>query len=141
MATRKPELQVGRDGISRKLGWFSIGLGLTELAIPRALSRAIGVTTGGHTTTTVRAMGAREIAQGIALLLRPHRAGPLWTRVVGDVIDLALLAYAVRAKRSSGARLGLAIASVLGVALIDVLASRRVHTRGERTASYSVSLT
>src|SRR5690349_14118930 len=30
-------------GLTRALGWFSVGLGLTELLAPRALARAIGV--------------------------------------------------------------------------------------------------
>ncbi len=119
----------GQDGelLSRGLGWFSIGLGLAEVAAPRMLARMIGVDESGGTPVTVRAMGAREIANGVGILARPRRAGPLWTRVVGDALDLALLGYAMNAKRISMRRLGLAMFSVLGVTVLDVYATRRMQ--------------
>jgi hypothetical protein len=120
------EAHVG-NGTSKKLGWFSIGLGAAELAVPRIVSRAIGIDPKGHTTTTIRAMGAREIGTGVALLSRPDEPAMRWARVVGDAIDLGLLAYAFAEKRRSSMRLGIAIGVVLGVALIDVLASRKLH--------------
>jgi uncharacterized membrane protein len=122
-------------GLSRGLGWFSIGLGLAEVAAPRMLARAIGIDSNGRTPLTVRAMGARELANGFGILARPLRPGPLWTRVVGDVLDLALLAYAFRVKRTSSARLGAAIASVLGVAVLDVIASQRMQRAHAHAAS------
>lgn len=123
--TKKPDDEHVGNGTSRKLGWFSLGLGAAELAAPRALSRAIGVEPKGRTATAIRAMGAREIGSGVALLSRPHDAGPRWARVIGDLIDLGFLAYAATAKRKSSWRIGLAIGAVIGVALIDVLASRK----------------
>jgi hypothetical protein len=124
--TKKPdEAPVVGNGTSRKLAWFSVGLGAAELAAPRVLSRAIGIEPKGGTATAIRAMGAREIGNAVALLSRPHDAGPRWLRVLGDVIDLGFLTYAAAAKRKSSVRIGIAIAAVLGVALIDVLATRK----------------
>jgi uncharacterized membrane protein len=111
--------------LSRGLGWFSVGLGLAELAAPRALARAIGIDDRGRTGATIRVMGARELASGLGILARPQRALPLWARVFGDAIDLAFLAWAFSSKRTHTQRLVGAMASVAGVAVVDVLASRR----------------
>jgi uncharacterized membrane protein len=121
------------SGLSRGLGWFSIGLGLAEIAAPRMLARAIGVDPKGRTGTAIRAMGARELASGLGILARPQRALPLWARVAGDAIDLAFLGWALGARRTSTQRLVGAIATVAGVAALDVFASRRV-ARAERAA-------
>ncbi len=112
-------------GLSRGLGWFSVGLGIAELAAPRALACAIGVDPRGRTGAAIRVMGARELANGLGILARPRRALPLWARVAGDAIDLAFLAWAFSSKRTHTQRLVGAIASVAGVAVLDVLASRR----------------
>jgi len=124
-------------GLSRGLGWFSVGLGLAELAAPRALARAIGVDPRGHTGVAIRAMGARELANGLGILARPQRSLPLWARVAGDAIDLAFLAWALGARRTHTQRLVGAIASVAGVAALDVLASRRA-ARSQRAAARPV---
>jgi uncharacterized membrane protein len=123
-ARRISELPNG-TGLSKGLGWFSVGLGIAELAAPRALARAIGIDHRGRTGATIRAMGARELANGLGILARPRRALPLWARVAGDAIDLAFLAWAFGARRTHTQRLVGAIASVAGVAALDVLASRR----------------
>ena len=120
--------------LSRGLGWFSVGLGVAELAAPRALARAIGVDPRGLTGATIRAMGARELANGLGILLRPRRALPLWARVAGDAIDLAFLAWAFGAKRTSTQRLVGAAASVAAVAALDVIASQRA-TRAKMLAA------
>jgi uncharacterized membrane protein len=125
--------QVDGAGLARGLGWFSVGLGLAELAMPRMLARAIGVDPRGRTEAAIRAMGARELANGLGILARPERALPLWARVAGDAIDLALLGWALGAKRTHTQRLVGAIASVVGVAALDVLASRRTG-RAQRAA-------
>jgi len=120
-------------GLSRGLGWFSLGLGLAEIAVPRVLARAIGVDHRGRTGATIRAMGARELANGLGILARPRDALPLWARVAGDAVDLAFLAWAFGAKRTHTQRLVGAIAAVAGVAALDVLASRRA-VRSQRHA-------
>ncbi|MBA3538580.1 MAG: SRPBCC family protein [Deltaproteobacteria bacterium] len=123
-------LSPGQEGdganLSRGLGWFSIGLGLTELVAPRRLARAIGISPGGRTQTTVRAMGIRELLQGIGILFRPRSAGPTWSRVVGDVIDLALLGWSASAKRTNTQRVAGAMVAVVGTTALDLYASQRL---------------
>jgi uncharacterized membrane protein len=114
------------------LGWFSIGLGLAELAAPRALAKVIGARDDQPTTTLLRAYGARELANGIAILAQPDRAAWLWTRVGGDAIDLSSLAVELNAEDGHRGRLTAATAAVLGVTALDVLCARRLSGQGSR---------
>lgn len=68
-------------GLSRGLGLFGLGLGLVELAAPRAVARAIGVDPEGRTALALRTLGLREVVSGLAILLSPRRPLPLWARV------------------------------------------------------------
>jgi len=43
LESRRLSAEENRDQLVRGLGWFSIGLGLTELLFPRALGRCIGI--------------------------------------------------------------------------------------------------
>ena len=120
---------------SRGLGWFSIGLGMTELLAPRTLARAIGVSEDHD--RLLRALGVREIMSGVGLLARPKPTGFAWSRVAGDIMDLSLLGAAMMQMRSQPMsvsrsqdddrrRLTFAIAMVAGVTLVDVIASARL---------------
>jgi len=84
--------------LARGLGWFSLALGVTELAVPRTLARVIGVEPSGRSSTVLRLSGAREILTGLGVLAQPRRAPPLWVRVAGDAVDLAALGMAARSR-------------------------------------------
>jgi hypothetical protein len=71
---------------ARALGWFSIGLGVAELVMPRALARAAGMP---NVPTLTRLYGLREIGVGIGLLASKDPAPWLWARVAGDALDMA----------------------------------------------------
>lgn len=137
------EMQSTRDTrdltLARGLGWFSVGLGLVQLAAPGSLAELMGLCETDRTRKTMRALGAREIANGVAILSRPRRAGPVWSRVVGDAIDLALLGWSLRAKRRSTPRLAGAIAAVIGVTALDLFASDRLSGQ-QRPHAYSITI-
>jgi uncharacterized membrane protein len=109
--------------LARGLGWFSIGLGVAELVAPRQVARLIG---SPARTGLLRALGMREIASGLGILSRPRPAGWLWSRVVGDAMDLALLGAAYRSPRANPDRIAAATAAVAGVTALDVLSSSRL---------------
>ena len=120
---------------SRSLGWFSVGLGLTELIAPRPLARLIGVNEDHD--RLIRALGAREIVSGLGLLARPKPAGFAWSRVGGDIMDLSLLGAALMQSRSQPLsvsrsldddrrRLTATICVVAAVTLVDVITSVRL---------------
>jgi uncharacterized membrane protein len=52
--------------------------------------------------------------------------GWVWSRVAGDAVDLAFLSSVVRSQPSNPRRTALAAATVVGVAVIDALAARRL---------------
>ena len=112
------------------LGWFGIGLGLAELLVPRRLARAIGVPHEHH--RLIRAMGVREIANGIGVLAYPSSPSGVWGRVAGDIIDLACLGAAFTSERSNRGRLTAAVAAVAGATAMDVLCAQQL-TRGVTT--------
>jgi len=109
--------------IAKGLGFFSLGLGLTELFAPRWLGRLIGA--GEEHRRLVQLFGVREIAAGITILAAPRPGKGLWARVLGDALDVAAL---VAALRSTGqrARVAGALGAVAGVTALDVYTARRL---------------
>jgi hypothetical protein len=107
------------------LGLFSIGLGLTEVIAPRALARWIGVDGDDRTAIALRAAGVREIGNGVAILARPRTPATLWSRVVGDALDLGILGWLGGTRRERTTRLAIAVGAVLGVMALDVLGARK----------------
>jgi uncharacterized membrane protein len=115
------------DVLAMGLGWFSVGLGLAELTAPRSLARLIGIRRDDDAMSTLRAFGAREVANGIAILSEPNRPAWMWGRVAGDAIDLLSLLQAgkVDARKTSAAA-----AAVLGVAAVDLYCAQRLAGDG-----------
>ena len=103
-----------------------MGLGALELLAPAQVARLIGVTDTARNRLALRALGARELAAGTGLLV-PRRPGRwLWSRVAGDVIDLALLGGVLASNgRTRAARTTGALAVVAGVTAVDLWASLR----------------
>jgi uncharacterized membrane protein len=115
--------EIDESTLSQTLAWVSFGIGAAELLAPKALGRAIGV---GDRPTVMRLLGAREIVTGIGLLSGKAPGLWAWARVAGDVMDLALLGAAARSPGADTKRIAAAASSVLGVAALDVYASRRL---------------
>jgi uncharacterized membrane protein len=123
------------EQLAQVLGWFSVGLGLAELAAPRAVSQLIGLPKN-TSISTLRAFGVREIGNGIAILSQPANSAWLWSRVGGDALDLSWLASAGKSDDADRGRLSVAMAAVLGVTALDVLAAQQL-TRGGNGAATS----
>lgn len=139
----QPHPDIAAANLSRGLGWFSVALGVTEIAAPDMLSQAIGIKPRPGTSWLLRAMGLRELLAGAGVLMQPRRSLPLWTRIAGDVIDLALLAAATRTRNASTVRLAGALAAVAGVTALDVIAARRNQravTEARQPAIFSVTI-
>jgi uncharacterized membrane protein len=110
-----------RETLNRSLGWFSIGLGLTQLLAPKALGRAIGV---GDQSTVMRLCGVRELASGVGLLSGKAPAAFATSRVIGDVMDLALLGASLRSPQADPSRIAAAATAVASVTAVDMYASK-----------------
>jgi uncharacterized membrane protein len=137
------------DGVVMSLGWFSIGLGLAELLMPRQVARLIGIAPTKSAVNTIQAFGAREVGTGLAVLMSPHQAGPMWGRVAGDAIDLTFLGMATRLPGASPGRLTAAALAVSGVAVADAWAAahlsrnngtRRSHGRDDVDVRDSITI-
>src|SRR4051812_24624467 len=109
----------GADRLAQALGWFSIGLGVSEILAPRPLSRFIGI---DEHPWLMRALGIREMLSGVGIVAQSHPAW-LWSRVAGDGMDLALLAVATAGRNSNKGKLFAATAAVAGVAALDTVLS------------------
>jgi uncharacterized membrane protein len=107
---------------------FSLGLGLAEVVAPGALANFIGVDDDDQARTILRAYGAREIGTGLGILAQKRPAGWMWGRVGGDVLDIATLAAAMNRPEADRAKIGRAIAMVLGVTALDVYCAQRLST-------------
>jgi uncharacterized membrane protein len=120
----------GGDGVrlARALGWFSVGLGVAELAAPRQVSRLVG--SSRRRPRLLQALGAREIVSGVGVLMGRRRAGWMWSRFAGDLVDLALLGAALSDRKSERGRAAAATAAVAGVTALDFLAARKLQRSG-----------
>jgi uncharacterized membrane protein len=114
------------DKLAHGLGWFSIGLGAAQILAPRAMSRLVGVKDADGNKGLMRALGMREIAAGVGLLMDPKPTGFAAARVAGDAMDLALLVNTLTTPENDKGRALLATAAVVGVGLLDVLASEEL---------------
>jgi uncharacterized membrane protein len=114
------------EKLSDFLGWFSLGLGASQVLMPRVVSKICGVDDSDGNTALMRAIGVREIACGIGILSKERPSSWLWSRVVGDVMDLALLGKVMTNDENHRGRTSFATASVLGVLAIDALAAQQI---------------
>jgi uncharacterized membrane protein len=117
------------------LGWFSIGLGLAEVAAPHFVARLIGAPSDDRTRSVLRSYGAREITNGIAILTQPGEAKWLWSRVGGDAVDLAALAGVLGSDNATRGRAIFAAASVLGVAALDVMCATQLSAQADSSVT------
>jgi hypothetical protein len=111
------------ERVAKALGIFSLGLGVAQLIAPNGLSRLIGV---GNAGRLMQGLGAREIASGVGILKNERPAGWLWSRVGGDVMDLALLGAALKNAGSEKRKVAAAAVLVGGIAIFDLVMSRRM---------------
>lgn len=123
-----PSSLTAADNLARGLGWFSIALGLTELFGARKMARALGLE---GSETLICLFGVRELGAGMATLSTEKPFG-LWSRVVGDALDLITLATALDAPPRQRKNVLLAIAAVGSVTVLDVIAARAVSAERAR---------
>ena len=122
----------GADRLARSLGWFSIGLGLAELLAPRRITRVLGME---GQEALVRAYGAREIAAGV-MSLSVNRELGLISRVAGDGLDAVTLMSALHPANPKRDNVVVALAVVIGIALVDIGAAASVASRHHRSGAH-----
>lgn len=127
----EPSESAGPAWHVRGLGWLSLGLGLAGLLAPGRLARLTGrFDTRGH-RRAMRLIGTRELLTGLAIVTRRRPNRWLWSRVVGDAIDLGLAfgstgwSRGLRPRRQS-----MTLAALGAIAAVDLVSSYR-STRGK----------
>jgi uncharacterized membrane protein len=120
----RPPAPLDAARLARGLAWFSLSLGVLEVLAPRLVSRVVGGR--GDNSTLIRLYGIREIVSGAMIFGQGGKpAAAMWSRVAGDVLDVATLAVAAPSSRNKGA-LALATANVLGVTALDVYCAQEL---------------
>lgn len=112
--------------LAKGLGWFSIGLGLAELLAPRAIANISGVS--NKHTGLIRLYGLREIGAGIAIFAQEKPTAGVWSRVVGDALDLTSLGLAASNPEAKMGRVAFATANVLAVTALDVVCAMQLSS-------------
>lgn len=131
---------MNEEQLARGLGWFSLGLGLAEVLAPRAIARIAGVR--GNHTGLIRLFGLREIASGIGIFAQGKRpAGAIWSRVVGDALDIGALGMAMASPGSNKGRVAFATTNVLAVTALDVLCAQQLSSRTSAAKSGAIQVT
>lgn len=121
------------DQLARALGWFSIGLGIAELAAPVRIARTLGL---DGKQNLIRAYGARELASAVPTLSVDKSFG-LASRIAGDALDIGTLALALRRDNDRRSNATVAMALVLGITMLDIAAfvgTRSAHRRDQGSA-------
>lgn len=126
----------GSDAMARGLGVLSLALGAMEVAGARPLARMLGIR---GQENVIRACGAREIMQGVAILAAKDPTPWIWVRVAGDILDIGTLVmehYAAEpAKRRN---VTMALGSVLGITALDVMNARQLSEENRRPWSNDI---
>ena len=112
-----------RDSLANFLGWFSIALGTAQVSMPKAMCKLVGSSGKGNAPRLMRLMGVREITQGTGILARPRPTMWVWSRVVGDALDLSLLGLVAARNPNRRLRAAFGISNVLAITVPDVYES------------------
>ncbi|MBF9235034.1 hypothetical protein [Microvirga alba] len=114
------------DSLARGLGWFSLALGVAELAAAGRAARWLGME---RNETLLRACGIRQIATGVGVLARDDPAPWIRARLAGDALDLLVLGKGLTNINTERDRVALAIGAVAGVTIIDALCAKALRWR------------
>lgn len=135
------------SALVKALSGASFVLGVSELFAPEKVAAVAGVDDTARTRRIIRALGARECGHGAALLIGPDQL--VWTRVAGDVLDMALLVAGVAARGQGRRRQGTISAVALsGIAGLDLYTALRTtgngggrHVTGSRHRTLQAAVT
>ncbi|SDA33578.1 hypothetical protein SAMN02799622_05561 [Methylobacterium sp. UNC378MF] len=107
--------------LARGLGWFSIGLGLTEVACGDAIARWLGMP---RSAPVIRAYGVRELLQGIGILGASDPTPWISARVAGDALDIATVLPGLEGHNPRKDNVAIALVALAGVTAADVICAR-----------------
>jgi hypothetical protein len=116
---RRPD--PGTRVLAQGLGWFSIGLGLTELAYGGAIARWLGMP---RAAPVIHAYGVRELLQGAGILGSSDPTPWISARVAGDALDIATVLPGLEDPNPRKHNVLLALGALIGVTAVDVICAQ-----------------
>jgi uncharacterized membrane protein len=129
----------GGERLANFLGFFSVGLGLAEFAMPGVIARVCGIDPDDDTNIrTMQLMGLREIGHGLAILSNQQPEKAVWSRVAGDALDLAFLGKALSNPDNDRGRTLFATVNVLAVTALDIMCARQLSMQPESEATVGI---
>src|SRR5205085_10632251 len=99
-----------------------------------------GIEPTPQNTRLMRSFGMRELTSGVGILTQPKPDKWVWSRVAGDVLDLAMLGVALGNDKNHRGRTVGATLAVLGVTGLDLLAAKQLSKEREQAAMDDVSI-
>ncbi|WP_241663962.1 transcriptional regulator [Stutzerimonas nosocomialis] len=121
--------------MARGLGWFSIGLGVAQLLMPRPFARVLGMP---EQEGLMRLYGLREIGTGVGLLLSDNPEPWIYGRIAGDALDLTTLGVGMQ-QGDNPAGAAVAAGAVLGITTLDVACARGLAEEHHPVTVYDYS--
>jgi hypothetical protein len=118
---RRPD--PGTGALAQGLGWFSIGLGLTELAYGGAIARWLGMP---RAAPVIHAYGVRELVQGAGILGSRDATPWISARVAGDALDIATVLPGLETRNPRKHNVLTALVALLGVTAVDVICAQKL---------------
>jgi uncharacterized membrane protein len=127
-----PVSEAVTDVSSGMMGLTSLAIGVAEFAAPEQVQKLMGLEDRPGHRGVLRVLGLRELMHGVGLLAgsrwHRHQTSGLKARVLGDLLDSALLAMAARRTKDPAKFAAVATAvSVIGV--LDLLLASRTEQR------------
>lgn len=108
---------------SKSLGWLSFALGAGEIFAPRAVGRLMGI---GGRVGLLRALGVREVLSGIGILAPSNPKAGVWSRVVGDIMDVSLVGAMLPVSGRKRNRVAGTLGVLLAIGVLDLLRARQL---------------
>ena len=115
------------EALSNVVGWLSLGLGITQTAVPERIGAALGMEDWSE---LIRAYGIRNAATGMGILAQRHPTPWLWARVAGDALDLVTLATRTGPDNPRRGAVTALMAGVAGLTLLDVVCGIQLGRNG-----------
>jgi hypothetical protein len=112
--------------LSGALGMGAIGLGMWGLLAPRSVRSFLGIPKAVPVPVIQGLFGVRELVTGYTLAGDPTKSEMLWTRVFGDVFDIAVLGALSTPMNKKAHNARGALKFVLLVTALDVIAAIRM---------------
>lgn len=109
--------------LAHGLGWFSIGLGLTEVVCGGAIARWLGMP---RAAPVIQAYGVRELLQGAGILGSRDPTPWISVRVAGDALDIATVLPGLEGHNPRKDNVLIALVALVGVTAIDVICAQNL---------------